>query len=156
MSGNNVSLRKESIGCERFFLGTRDAGGPWNIETPVFVGGALHSSATQILRWKQIGKTVHMQLYVSQTSAGTATGTLFLKMPVPPVADPTHTAVGSIVVSSSSGTYLGIIQVNTNDATFAVMNKATPSVYQELVHTADPRMSETTFAISASLTYEAA
>lgn len=163
---NNVSLRKESIGCENLWLADDNLNGEWTTFTPLIAGGAQRDDASTVTvgRYKKIGKTVHVTYELSHSGgAGSATGTLVVGLPITPRA---HSAgnrpvrsLGSAYVTSTTATgYHGIAIVDYQSQTlsFRIINRGTPSVDQILDHNAVPRLSEAAFSLVASVTYEIA
>jgi hypothetical protein len=82
--------------------GTNDSGTSWTTYTPTITSqGGAPGATTPTGRWKSIGKTVFVEISVTITSAGTATGLLFATLPVTAVTGPIQAMAG--VESAVSG-----------------------------------------------------
>lgn len=163
---NNVSLRKESIGCEHLWMDGADVNGEWKTFTPAITGGTQRAHATTITvgRYKKIGKTVHVVYDLFHSGgAGTQTAALALSLPVackPYTASsgvPTSSLGPCYITSTTASGYHGqaYLQHAVGLVYFRIINRATTPIDQVVSNAAVPNMSEAAFTLQASLTYEA-
>ena len=173
---SNCSLTRKSICASEKLVtkalqstsSTDDVFGEWNSSTLPITGsaGAVTKGdnvTVDYMRWKQIGKTVHVQFHYSQsdnTGAAPGVGSYEITLPVTqrtPAAG--SGVVGTVYVKSGSTTLWGVIQnnlldnvvtmvVGNNDTTTGGLSTVTATKY------ALDTVGETTYA--GSLTYEAA
>lgn len=175
MSGNNLSFHKKNIGCDELWINGQklssitdvsSSESDWINFTPTIGGQAQRADASTVKtgRYKQIGKTVHVEYHLAHSGgAGSATSLLTLSLPV---ASKTYVAgtipavsLGSAYITSTTSAtgYIGVAYLThtTGLVSFRVINQATPSVAQLIDESAVPNMSEAAFGLFASLTYEA-
>ncbi len=115
----------------------------WTTYTPTITsGGGSFTTVSATGRYKQIGKTVHLQVDVVITTAGTATGDILASYPVSSIAS--QAFVGSAKERAAVGT-MGFAFITTGDAT-----------HVHILNTAGATLIASGNSVTASITYEAA
>lgn len=159
---SNCSLTRNSICAQNDLHATKlfsatssdDVFGAWNSSTITITGASKGTAGLiDVMRWKQIGKTVFVEYAYGHSTAGAAsTGNLQYALPVQMKAG--ASPVGSVRIISTSGTYIGIIRGFPSFVDFQIQTDASGS--ETITSGSVANMDEAVFILAGSLTYEAA
>lgn len=153
-------LKADLINTDALVVGPQgtNAGGEWTQSSVVLVGGSLGAGNANVMRHVVIGKTCICLIALTQVaSAGVASGTLELTLPVPS-RTVAHVAGTGLLVTSSGVFAITAVSNESNPGRlwlYATANGSGPEVISD-ASTAGTRVTQNNWLLSLQLTYEIA